>query len=140
MLWTWTCGCERLQVMNDSSAENIGPARHFPANDDPEGERTLWEDIGIPPPEYQDESTAPRVDRELLLAYERGELTREQRRKLHLLLDKYPSWADAHAKILVEKMGTAEFQHALDAALTMSDEEAARNSNAVELQDEGEDA
>ena len=68
-------------------------AETFPAS--------LWQALGIPEPEFRDESLGPAVDEELLLRLVRRELSPEQQRAVYLLIDSFRSWSEAHAKLLV---------------------------------------
>ena len=56
-----------------------------------------------PPRQFQDESLAPEVDRELLQALVRRELTEETARAVYHLIHSFRSWNEAHAQILIEE-------------------------------------
>lgn len=54
------------------------------------------------PPAFLDESLAPAVDRPLLAALARGELSEEQARAAYRLVVSFKSWSDAHAEAVAE--------------------------------------
>jgi hypothetical protein len=69
----------------------------FPA---PEGgPQTIWEQVGLPPPEYEDERNAPPVDRAALQALVEKKLPEDQVRELYRLTFRFRSWADALAEL-----------------------------------------
>ena len=66
-------------------------------------EVSIWEELGIPPPDYRDESLAPEVDRDLLLQLVRKELPERTTRAVHHLIISFKSWSKAHAEIVAEE-------------------------------------
>jgi hypothetical protein len=71
--------------------------RRFP---DPDGEpKNIWEEFGLPRPEYEDERFAPPVDREALQALVDQKLPGEEARELYRLTLRFRSWADALAEL-----------------------------------------
>jgi hypothetical protein len=64
---------------------------------------TLWSQLGLPEPEYLDESQAPRVDRALLLRLIRRNLSAEEARAVYWLIISFVSWRDAHAELVADE-------------------------------------
>lgn len=61
--------------------------------------QNVWEEFGLTRPKYEDERTAPPVDRERLLALVEKQLPAEERRELYRLTIRFRSWAEALAEI-----------------------------------------
>jgi hypothetical protein len=71
--------------------------------EDDRDDRSLWSQLGLPEPEYLDESRAPPVDRSLLLRLIRRNLSAEQARTVYWLIISFVSWRDAHAELVAEE-------------------------------------
>ena len=65
--------------------------------------QTLWEEFGLAPPAYRNESLAPEVDRDLLQKLVRRELPDKTARVVYWLVYSFRSWTDAHAEIVVSE-------------------------------------
>lgn len=63
----------------------------------------LLERLHAMPPAFEDESLAPEVDRDVLVALVRRELPQEQARLVYWLIYAFKSWSDAHNDVLVEE-------------------------------------
>jgi hypothetical protein len=61
--------------------------------------QNVWEEFGLMRPKYEDERSAPPVDRERLLALVEKRLPEVERRELYRLTIRFRSWADALAEI-----------------------------------------
>ncbi len=61
--------------------------------------QNVWEEFGLTRPKYEDERTAPPVDRERLLALVEKRLSEPERRELYRLTIRFRSWAEALAEI-----------------------------------------
>jgi len=61
--------------------------------------QNVWEEFGLTRPKYEDERTAPPVDRERLQALVEKRLPEEERRELYRLTIRFRSWAEALAEI-----------------------------------------
>lgn len=61
--------------------------------------QNVWEEFGLTRPKYEDERTAPPVDRERLLALVQKRLPEAERRELYRLTICFRSWAEALAEI-----------------------------------------
>ena len=71
-----------------------------------EREVAAWRELGFEdPPKYRDESTAPPVDRELLLRVVRHQASTQEQAKVHELTRNYRSWAKAEAGIGIKETG-----------------------------------
>lgn len=55
------------------------------------------------PPQFKDESLAPDVDRPLLVALVRQQLSVEEARLVYRLIHSFASWNAAHAEVLIEE-------------------------------------
>lgn len=55
------------------------------------------------PDAFRDESLAPEVDRDLLLALVRRQLSEDDSRLLYRLIYSFRSWNEAHAQVLIEE-------------------------------------
>jgi hypothetical protein len=55
-----------------------------------------------PPYPFEDESLAPEVDRPLLAALARGELSEEAAKAAYRLVATFKSWSDAHVEAVAE--------------------------------------
>lgn len=61
--------------------------------------QNVWEEFGLTRPKYEDERTAPPVDRERLLALVEKRIPEPERRELYRLTIRFRSWSDALAEI-----------------------------------------
>lgn len=61
--------------------------------------QNVWEEFGLTRPKYEDDRTAPPVDRERLQALVEKRLPEEERRELYRLTIRFRSWAEALAEI-----------------------------------------
>jgi hypothetical protein len=61
--------------------------------------QNVWEEFGLTRPKYEDERTAPPVDRERLHALVEKRLPEPERRELYRLTIRFRSWAEALAEI-----------------------------------------
>ena len=61
--------------------------------------QNVWEEFSLTRPKYEDERTAPPVDRERLLALVEKRLSEPERRELYRLTIRFRSWAEALAEI-----------------------------------------
>ena len=103
--------------MNESLPNNEGAGESLPEQGDA-GDKTLWEELGIPAPASPDASRPLSMEeQELLRAFVRGELAVETRRKVHLLVDTDPNWAAGHVVALEERARSPEFRATFDAEL-----------------------
>lgn len=64
---------------------------------------TLWQELGLPEPRFEDERTAPAVDRDLLGRLVRKELSEDASRDVYRLIVSYASWRDAHAQVVANE-------------------------------------
>src|SRR4051794_25136623 len=101
-------------MMSKTRSDNTGPGDSLPEDDQACDDKTLWEDLGVPPPPHLE--GGPPVDGELVLAYERNELSREVRFRVHRLLDSFRGWEHAHTQVLLERVRTAEYRRASEEA------------------------
>ena len=62
---------------------------------------SLWEELGLPGPPFQDEKLAPKVDLELLNKLVRHELPKAKADAVYDLIYSFRSWNFAHAEILM---------------------------------------
>jgi hypothetical protein len=64
----------------------------------------IWKELGVPGPKYdEDQSLAPPVDREALLAHLNREDSDEEARRVCELMVRFRSWAEAMAEIATER-------------------------------------
>lgn len=81
--------------------DRMEPQHQQPQDDEP---KNIWEDFGIPKPEYEDERNAPPVDRQALRALIDRKLPEEEVRKLYGLTLRFRSWAQAMAELDAESL------------------------------------
>lgn len=74
----------------------------------PDDDQSLWEELGIPEPEYLDERLAPPVDRDLLRSFVRHELSELGSRAVARMIVTFVSWRDAHGDVLLEELRNTE--------------------------------
>lgn len=70
--------------------------------------RNLWQEVGLPPPCYEDERHAPPVDREALQALVDKRLPEREVRELYRLTFRFRSWAEALAELDVASLRRAQ--------------------------------
>lgn len=89
--------------------EQCDPDKREPTASDLSDERKariyeLLDDLDKASPVFEDESIAPEVAHEVLLALARGELPDDQARLIYRLVYTFKSWRDAHAEILIKEL------------------------------------
>lgn len=67
-----------------------------------EVEIDIWKELGVPKPQYEDETHAPPVDWDGLRALLRQELAEDRAREITLLLVRFRSWAEGMAEVARE--------------------------------------
>jgi hypothetical protein len=76
-----------------------------PKSDDEWGDEeppSLWEELGLPEPDFLDESRAPVVDRDLIRKLMANELSEKRAKEVTRLIVLFRSWSDAHKEIIEE--------------------------------------
>lgn len=68
------------------------------------GPQSFWAELGLPEPEFLDESLAPAVNEAVLRSLVRQELPERGARAVYRLIYAFRSWHEAHAKILLEEL------------------------------------
>lgn len=73
--------------------------------EDSDEDRTdsLWDELGIPAPQFWDESLAPEVDRGVLLRLVRRELSEAAARRAYDLIRSFKTWNDAYIEVSIEQ-------------------------------------
>lgn len=66
--------------------------------------RSLWAELGLPEPEFLDESRAPPVNRELIEKLMRNELPRKAADEVYGCIVLFQSWSDAHKQVVDEEL------------------------------------
>lgn len=63
----------------------------------------LLKQIHSTPPDFDDESLAPEVDRAVLVSPVNRELSTDESRRVYRLVYSFKSWYDAHNEVLLEQ-------------------------------------
>lgn len=66
-------------------------------------DNSLWREFGVVEPPYLPDELGPPVDEESLRCLVRGVATPQQADQLHRRVDRYRSWEQAYARILIEE-------------------------------------
>jgi hypothetical protein len=78
-----------------------------PKTDDEWGDdefRSLWAELGLPEPEFLDESRAPPVDRDLIRKMMRRELPKKAADEVYRYIMLFRNWSEAHKEIVDEAL------------------------------------
>lgn len=65
--------------------------------------KSLRSALGLPEPQFQDESLAPELDRELLIRLARRELPEKYARLAYRLIHSFASWRNCYADLVAEE-------------------------------------
>jgi hypothetical protein len=65
---------------------------------------SFWKEFGLTPPPQLDESTAPPVDRDLLLRVEQGKASKDEQEQVAKLTRSYRSWGRARVEIGLDEV------------------------------------
>lgn len=76
-----------------------------PKSNDERGDdefRSLWAELGLPEPEFLDESRAPPVKHDLIRQMMRDDLPKKAADEVYRYILLFRSWSDAHKEIVNE--------------------------------------
>ena len=74
-----------------------------PPEAEKDAQESFWTELGLPEPEFLDDSLAPTVNRDLLRKLVLGELDPELEKLLYRLVEAFPCWHAAHSEIAAEE-------------------------------------